>query len=99
MILVPLIDLKFLNELAAGDAGTSNRRHWMWRNFACLLRPMSEIPQGHSTLRIVNLPDAGARGGMHMHLLTRNRRPRALMEASGIALRCGPTFHFRPVCF
>jgi pentapeptide MXKDX repeat protein len=27
MILVPLIDLKFLNELAAGDAGTSNRRH------------------------------------------------------------------------
>jgi hypothetical protein len=24
---VPLIDLKFLNELAAGDAGTSNRRH------------------------------------------------------------------------
>jgi hypothetical protein len=28
LILVPLIDLKFLNELAAGDAGTSNRRHW-----------------------------------------------------------------------
>src|SRR5882762_2967682 len=27
LILVPLIDLKFLNELAAGDAGTSNRRH------------------------------------------------------------------------
>jgi carbon-monoxide dehydrogenase large subunit len=27
MILVPLIDLTFLNELAAGDAGTSNRRH------------------------------------------------------------------------
>src|SRR6202011_5917033 len=26
-ILVPLVDLKFLNELAAGDAGTSNRRH------------------------------------------------------------------------
>jgi hypothetical protein len=24
---VPLIDLKFLNELAAGGAGTSNRRH------------------------------------------------------------------------
>jgi hypothetical protein len=24
---VPLIDLKFLDELAAGDAGTSNRRH------------------------------------------------------------------------
>jgi len=24
---VPLIDLKFLNKLAAGDAGTSNRRH------------------------------------------------------------------------
>jgi hypothetical protein len=28
MILVPLFDLKFLNEIAAGDAGTSNRRHW-----------------------------------------------------------------------
>jgi hypothetical protein len=27
MILMPLIDLKFLNELAAGDAGTSNRRY------------------------------------------------------------------------
>src|SRR5262245_16649537 len=27
MILVPLIDLKFLNEFAAGGAGTSNRRH------------------------------------------------------------------------
>jgi hypothetical protein len=27
LILVPLIDLKFLIELAAGDAGTSNRRH------------------------------------------------------------------------
>jgi hypothetical protein len=27
LILVPLIDLKFLNEFAAGDAGTSNRRH------------------------------------------------------------------------
>jgi len=24
---VPLFDLKFLNELAACDAGTSNRRH------------------------------------------------------------------------
>jgi hypothetical protein len=52
------------------------------------------IPQGDSTLRIVNLPGAGAHGGMRMHLLTRNRRPRALMEASGIVLRCGPTFHF-----
>jgi len=28
MILVPLLDLKFLNELAADGAGTSNRRHW-----------------------------------------------------------------------
>jgi hypothetical protein len=27
MISVPLIDLKFLKELAAGGAGTSNRRH------------------------------------------------------------------------
>jgi hypothetical protein len=27
IILVPLFDLKFLNELAAGDPGTSNRRH------------------------------------------------------------------------
>jgi hypothetical protein len=27
MILVPLFDLKFLIEFAAGGAGTSNRRH------------------------------------------------------------------------
>src|SRR5262249_36493127 len=27
MILVPLFDLKFLDEFAAGGAGTSNRRH------------------------------------------------------------------------
>jgi len=27
MILVPLFDLKFLNEFAAGGVGTSNRRH------------------------------------------------------------------------
>jgi hypothetical protein len=27
LILVPLIDLKFLMEVAAGNAGTSNRRH------------------------------------------------------------------------
>jgi len=27
MVLVPLIDLTFLNEFAAGGAGTSNRRH------------------------------------------------------------------------
>jgi len=27
MILVPLVDLKFLDELAATAAGTSNRRH------------------------------------------------------------------------
>jgi hypothetical protein len=51
--------------------------------------------QGNSTLRIVNLPGAGTHGEMHMHLLTRNRRPRALLEASGIAFRCGPTFNFR----
>jgi hypothetical protein len=29
MILVPLFNLKFLNELAAGAVGTSNRRHDM----------------------------------------------------------------------
>src|SRR5687768_14451648 len=28
MIVVPLVDLKFLNEIAAGGAGTSNRRHY-----------------------------------------------------------------------
>jgi hypothetical protein len=28
MIPVPLFDLKFLDEIAAGGAGTSNRRHW-----------------------------------------------------------------------
>jgi hypothetical protein len=27
MIRVPLFDLKFLDEIAAGGAGTSNRRH------------------------------------------------------------------------
>src|SRR5438309_2756967 len=29
MILVPLFDLKFLTEFAAGGVGTSNRRHWV----------------------------------------------------------------------
>jgi hypothetical protein len=28
MILVPLFDLKFLNEFAATSVGTSNRRYW-----------------------------------------------------------------------
>jgi hypothetical protein len=28
MFLVPLFDLKFLYEFAAGGVGTSNRRHW-----------------------------------------------------------------------
>src|SRR6266540_1515412 len=28
MVLVPLFDLKFLNELAASAVGTSNRRHY-----------------------------------------------------------------------
>jgi hypothetical protein len=28
LILVPLFDLKFLDEFAAGGVGTSNRRHW-----------------------------------------------------------------------
>jgi hypothetical protein len=28
MILVPLFDLKFLDEIAAGGAETSNRLHW-----------------------------------------------------------------------
>jgi hypothetical protein len=31
MMLVTLFELKFLNEFAAGDAGTSNRRHWSSR--------------------------------------------------------------------
>jgi hypothetical protein len=31
MILVPLFDLKFLTEFAAGGVGTSNRRHWVLR--------------------------------------------------------------------
>jgi hypothetical protein len=35
MFLVPLFDLKFLNELAAGGVGTSNRRH----------RPVEIIPE------------------------------------------------------
>jgi len=29
MNLVPLFELEFLFELAAGGAGTSNRRHWI----------------------------------------------------------------------
>jgi hypothetical protein len=33
MILVPLYDLKFLTELAAGGVGTSNRRH-LWQHAA-----------------------------------------------------------------
>src|SRR6266542_3524738 len=36
MILVPLFDLKFLNELAASAVGTSNRRHW--RNLGSVAR-------------------------------------------------------------
>jgi hypothetical protein len=72
----------------------------MWRNFARPSWPVGGlIPQYISTLRIVNLLDAGAHGGMHMHLLTRNRRPRALMEASGIVLRRGPTLRFWQFCF
>jgi hypothetical protein len=48
MILVPLFDLKFLFELAAGDVGTSNRRHSVLKHAPiprngmrpkCLLRP------------------------------------------------------------
>jgi len=31
IILVPLFDLKFLNELASGGVGTSNRRHHQLR--------------------------------------------------------------------
>jgi hypothetical protein len=47
--------------------------------------------RGVNALRIVNLPDAATHGGMRVHLLTRNRRPRALTEAiSGIGLRLGP---------
>jgi hypothetical protein len=42
LILVPLIDLKFLNELAAGDAGTSNRRHQGLRSKAASPRWVAE---------------------------------------------------------
>src|SRR5262249_5813135 len=34
MILVPLSDLKFLNEFAAGGVGTSNRRHYASNSLA-----------------------------------------------------------------
>jgi hypothetical protein len=38
MIPVPLVDLKFLEELAAPGVGTSNRRHWTGeRKFAMIL--------------------------------------------------------------
>jgi hypothetical protein len=33
LIPVPLIDLKFLKELAAGGEGTSDRRHWFRAKF------------------------------------------------------------------
>jgi len=36
MIPVPLIDLKFLDELAATAAGTSNRRHWRSADSLCI---------------------------------------------------------------
>src|SRR5580658_9550760 len=41
MIPVPLVDLKFLKELAETAAGISNRRHWCSAHFASGL-PVSE---------------------------------------------------------
>src|SRR5205085_6748533 len=45
MILVPLFDLKFLNELAAGGAGTSNRRHWRGFDYTVRPAPASKCPE------------------------------------------------------
>ena len=39
---MPLIDLKFLNELAAGGAGTSNRRHWKSRGTGNVAAPSTK---------------------------------------------------------
>src|SRR5262245_24533589 len=49
MIVVPLIDLTFLNGLVAGDAGTSNRRHYPGP-LSRLPRP-KRIPPGTSASR------------------------------------------------
>jgi NitT/TauT family transport system substrate-binding protein len=40
MIPVPLFDLKFLTEFAAGAAGTSNRRHWTIEEATMRRRPL-----------------------------------------------------------
>src|SRR3954453_7769566 len=44
MILVPLFDLKFLNDGAARDAGTSNRRRWYAPPCRGRLRPLFQCP-------------------------------------------------------
>jgi hypothetical protein len=41
MILVPLFDLKFLFEFAAGGVGTSNRRHYGSRDRDAAILPIA----------------------------------------------------------
>src|SRR5437899_7892513 len=52
LILVPLIDLKFLNELAAGDAGTSNRPALGRADARRLARGCAERPRLSERARI-----------------------------------------------
>src|SRR5262245_37200685 len=59
MILVPLFDLKFLNELAECGAGTSNRRHLSGRP----PEPSADrVPAPASELDLLHLPGALGRG-------------------------------------
>src|SRR6266436_2117060 len=66
MILVPLFDLKFLNELAAGVVGTSNRRHWLGRSTSPKARSRLALrrrnPAGDAR-RASRYGGAGAGGG------------------------------------
>jgi hypothetical protein len=49
---VPLIDLKFLNELAAGDAGTSNRRHYPRSPPDCPICGQRFAPRGNAARKL-----------------------------------------------
>src|SRR5262249_38719972 len=53
VILVPLFDLKFLSELAAGGVGTSNRRHqlnkqWLLKGFQRAIDGAARSECGHT---------------------------------------------------
>jgi hypothetical protein len=71
-MLVPLFDLKFLLEFAAGDAGTSNRRHQCPDSEVRIIarRPLlrTSESEGHS-----QLIDSGAGLGSEVRMM--NLRP------------------------